>query len=177
MARSAFPRLFLFIVHTSGNVASGQLRQPGISPFFGAPPGVFRPRASMRLGLATAPTAHTAAARPPRRAPLRLARRELPELRPCASPAASCPSSHAEPCRNARASRFFGHGRGHAHPHPHPHRKPDRPSMAMGRPKVPKKLAKTSLLSVRFSESERKALEKAAQREGITLSEWARRTL
>jgi hypothetical protein len=46
-----------------------------------------------------------------------------------------------------------------------------------GRPPVPKKLAKGSLLSVRFSESERWALEAAAEREGLRLSEWARRVL
>jgi hypothetical protein len=44
----------------------------------------------------------------------------------------------------------------------------------MGSPPVPKKLAKASLLSVRFSEAERKALEKAAKGEGVKLSEWAR---
>lgn len=46
-----------------------------------------------------------------------------------------------------------------------------------GRPKTPRKLAKSTLLSVRFSESERKALEQAAAREGIRLSDWARRAL
>jgi hypothetical protein len=46
-----------------------------------------------------------------------------------------------------------------------------------GRPRVPKKLAKRSLLSLRFSESEREALERAAEREGLRLSEWARRVL
>jgi hypothetical protein len=46
-----------------------------------------------------------------------------------------------------------------------------------GRPRVPKKLAKGSLLSVRFSEGEREALERAAEREGLRLSEWARRKL
>jgi hypothetical protein len=46
-----------------------------------------------------------------------------------------------------------------------------------GRPRVPKKLAKGSLLSVRFSESEREALERSAEREGLKLSEWARRAL
>ena len=35
-------------------------------------------------------------------------------------------------------------------------------SRPVGRPRVPKKLAKGSLLSVRFSESERRALEQAA---------------
>jgi hypothetical protein len=47
----------------------------------------------------------------------------------------------------------------------------------MGRPPVPKKLAKGALLSVRFSTDERKALERAAERDGIRLSEWARRAL
>lgn len=46
-----------------------------------------------------------------------------------------------------------------------------------GRPVVPKKLAKGSLLSVRFSGDERRDLEQAAKRSGIRLSEWARRTL
>lgn len=44
----------------------------------------------------------------------------------------------------------------------------------LGRPPVPKKLAKGSLLSVRFSESERASLEIAAKRKGLKLSEWAR---
>jgi uncharacterized protein (DUF1778 family) len=47
----------------------------------------------------------------------------------------------------------------------------------VGRPPTPKKLAKASLLSVRFSEGERAALEAAAAREGARLSEWARRAL
>lgn len=47
----------------------------------------------------------------------------------------------------------------------------------IGRPPVPKKLAKGALLSVRFSAEERKALERAAEREGLKLSEWARRAL
>jgi len=47
----------------------------------------------------------------------------------------------------------------------------------IGRPPVPKKLAKDSLLSVRFSNEERGALERAAKRDGLRLSEWARRTL
>jgi hypothetical protein len=46
-----------------------------------------------------------------------------------------------------------------------------------GRPPVPKKLAKGSLLSVRFSTEERRALEQAAERAGVKLSEWARRRL
>lgn len=47
----------------------------------------------------------------------------------------------------------------------------------IGRPPVPKKLAKAVLLSVRFSESERAEIEKAAKRDGVGLSEWARRVL
>ena len=47
----------------------------------------------------------------------------------------------------------------------------------LGRPPVPKKLARGALLSVRFSDSERRALEVAADRDGVKLSEWARRTL
>lgn len=47
----------------------------------------------------------------------------------------------------------------------------------LGRPPVPKKLAKRTLLSVRFSEEERKELERAAEREGLKLSEWARSKL
>lgn len=46
-----------------------------------------------------------------------------------------------------------------------------------GRPPVPRKLAKGALLSVRFSEDERRALERAAEREGLRMSEWARRCL
>jgi hypothetical protein len=47
----------------------------------------------------------------------------------------------------------------------------------IGRPPVPKKLAKAALLSVRFTESERAELERAAKRDGVGLSEWARRVL
>lgn len=47
----------------------------------------------------------------------------------------------------------------------------------MGRPPVAKDKAKSSLLSVQFSEAERAALEAAAEREGLTLSQWARRVL
>lgn len=47
----------------------------------------------------------------------------------------------------------------------------------IGRPPVPKRLAKGALLSVRFTAEERKALEQAAEREGLKLSEWARRAL
>jgi hypothetical protein len=47
----------------------------------------------------------------------------------------------------------------------------------IGRPPVPKKLAKGRLLSVRFSGAERRALDDAANRNGVKLSEWARRVL
>lgn len=47
----------------------------------------------------------------------------------------------------------------------------------IGRPPVPKKLAKDTLLSVRFSETERKELEKAAKKTGSKLSEWVRAAL
>lgn len=47
----------------------------------------------------------------------------------------------------------------------------------IGRPPVPKKLAKASLLSVRFSASERKALDRASEQSGKRLSEWARHVL
>lgn len=47
----------------------------------------------------------------------------------------------------------------------------------IGRPPVPKKLAKATLLSVRFTEAERAEIEKAAKRDGVGLSEWARRVL
>lgn len=47
----------------------------------------------------------------------------------------------------------------------------------MGRPRVPKKLAKGSLLSVRFTAEERKELERAADREGASVSAWARKAL
>lgn len=46
-----------------------------------------------------------------------------------------------------------------------------------GRPKTPRKIAKSALLSVRFSESERKALDAAASGRGLKLSEWAREAL
>ena len=47
----------------------------------------------------------------------------------------------------------------------------------IGRPPVPKRLAKASLLSVRFSEAERGTLDLAAERDGLRVSEWARRIL
>ena len=47
----------------------------------------------------------------------------------------------------------------------------------IGRPPLPKKLAKGSLLSVRFTEEERRGLDRAAGRRGDKLSEWARKVL
>ena len=47
----------------------------------------------------------------------------------------------------------------------------------IGRPPVPKKLAKGALLSVRFSADERRVLDRAAERTGKRLSEWARLAL
>jgi len=47
----------------------------------------------------------------------------------------------------------------------------------IGRPPLPKKLAKGALLSVRFSESERTALDRAAKKDGVKLSAWARSVL
>lgn len=47
----------------------------------------------------------------------------------------------------------------------------------MGRPKLPRKLAKGSLLSVRFTAEERKSLDAAAERTGLSLSQWARKTM
>jgi hypothetical protein len=47
----------------------------------------------------------------------------------------------------------------------------------LGRPRVPKKLAKGSLLSVRFSENERGLIDDAAKRSGAKVSEWVRHVL
>lgn len=46
-----------------------------------------------------------------------------------------------------------------------------------GRPKLPEGAAKGSLLSVRFSDTERAALDEAAESAGESVSEWARRAL
>lgn len=46
-----------------------------------------------------------------------------------------------------------------------------------GRPAIARKLAKGSLLSVRFTEDERRMLDRAAGQGGLRLSEWARRAL
>lgn len=50
-------------------------------------------------------------------------------------------------------------------------------SRPVGRPPVPKKLAKDSLLSVRFSAEERRTLERSADLDRVTLSQWARKVL
>jgi len=47
----------------------------------------------------------------------------------------------------------------------------------IGRPKLPKKLAKGALLSVRFTAEERRVLDAAAERDGLSLSQWARKTM
>jgi uncharacterized protein (DUF1778 family) len=47
----------------------------------------------------------------------------------------------------------------------------------VGRPVVPQDKAKGALLSVRFSADERAALDAAAERGGVKLSEWARSSL
>jgi hypothetical protein len=47
----------------------------------------------------------------------------------------------------------------------------------IGRPPVPRKLAKASLLSVRFSGEEKRTLDRAAKISGEKLSEWSRRIL
>lgn len=47
----------------------------------------------------------------------------------------------------------------------------------MGRPKLPKKLAKGALLSVRFTAEEKRVLDLAAERASARLSEWARAVL
>lgn len=47
----------------------------------------------------------------------------------------------------------------------------------IGRPKLPRKLAKGSLLSVRFTAEERRVLDAAAERTDRRLSEWARTVL
>lgn len=47
----------------------------------------------------------------------------------------------------------------------------------MGRPKIPKDQAKGRLLSVRFTADEMRSLEKEAEKQGISLSEFTRKTL
>lgn len=47
----------------------------------------------------------------------------------------------------------------------------------VGRPKTPRRLAKRSLLSVRLSDDEHKALTRAAGKTGVKLSQWARSKL
>ena len=47
----------------------------------------------------------------------------------------------------------------------------------IGRPPLAARERKGTLLSVRFPDAERHALERAAKREKLSLSAWARRTL
>ncbi len=47
----------------------------------------------------------------------------------------------------------------------------------IGRPPIPRKERKATLLSVRLTEEERRAVERAAKEAGTGLSEWARRVL
>ena len=47
----------------------------------------------------------------------------------------------------------------------------------IGRPPIPKKDRKATLLSVRLTAAERKIVERAANKDGVGLSEWARRIL
>jgi len=47
----------------------------------------------------------------------------------------------------------------------------------MGRPPLPKGSAKATLLSVRFTAEERAAINAAAERAALTVSDWARRVL
>lgn len=47
----------------------------------------------------------------------------------------------------------------------------------IGRPPLPKKMHKATLLSVRFSSDEKRALDRAAHDADASLSEWARRVL
>ena len=47
----------------------------------------------------------------------------------------------------------------------------------IGRPPIAKKDRKATLLSVRLTEAERAIVERAADKAGVGLSEWARRTL
>ena len=46
-----------------------------------------------------------------------------------------------------------------------------------GRPKLPKGEAKGKILPIRFTKAEAKQLTEAAKRNGLTLSEWIRRTV
>ncbi len=47
----------------------------------------------------------------------------------------------------------------------------------IGRPPLPKKMAKAELLSVRFAPEEKRQIERAAKDAGVGISEWARRVL
>lgn len=43
-----------------------------------------------------------------------------------------------------------------------------------GRPVTPKRLAKVAPISIRFSESERRLVDRAAERAGVKVSAWVR---
>jgi uncharacterized protein (DUF1778 family) len=47
----------------------------------------------------------------------------------------------------------------------------------MGRPSIPKDKRRGNITTLRFKPDERALYEKAASREGLTLSEWIRKTL
>ena len=47
----------------------------------------------------------------------------------------------------------------------------------VGRPKLHKDHAKSSIVPVRFTTKERSRVEMAAQNEGVSVSEWIRKTL
>lgn len=47
----------------------------------------------------------------------------------------------------------------------------------MGRPPKPKNQVKAATLSIRLTKEERKAAEAEAEHEGVSVGEWARRTL
>ncbi len=47
----------------------------------------------------------------------------------------------------------------------------------LGRPPLPKGTVKEHITPIRLQDDDRTAFEKAAQREGLSLSEWIRKTL
>jgi hypothetical protein len=51
---------------------------------------------------------------------------------------------------------------------------PQKKRRKVGRPKLPKGVAKGRIVPVRFSGKELKVVEKAAKTEGLTISEWIR---
>lgn len=54
---------------------------------------------------------------------------------------------------------------------------PEKKARKVGRPRLPKGEARGKITPIRFQNDERAAFEKAAKREGLTLSEWIRQTL